>query len=75
MRRYGDFGGFLFATLVYAAVHIFSLNLMLILAALAAGVFWGLQYLWKRDLLLQITSHSVWSAVIFAVAPVQSGGA
>ncbi len=74
MRRHGEFRGFFIATLVYAAVHIFSLNLILILAALVAGIFWGLQYLWKRDLLLQITSHSVWSAVIFAVAPIQGGG-
>ncbi len=74
MRRWGDFAGFLAATAVYAGVHIFSGNLMLILAALVAGAFWGLQYLWRRDLLLQITSHSLWSAVIFAVAPVQGGG-
>jgi membrane protease YdiL (CAAX protease family) len=43
---------------------------MLILAALVAGAFWGALYLWKRDLLMQIVSHSSWSAVIFAVAPI-----
>ncbi len=59
------------ATLIYAGVHVFSANLMLILAALAAGTFWGLLYLWKRDPLVQITSHSLWSAVIFAVAPIE----
>ena len=71
MEKYGDFPGFISATLVYAGVHVFSWNLMLILAALVAGAFWGLLYLWKRDLLAQITSHSFWSAVIFAVAPIQ----
>jgi membrane protease YdiL (CAAX protease family) len=71
MKRWGDFQGFSVATLVYAAVHVFSWNLMLILAALLAGGFWGLLYLWKRDLLLQITSHSFWSAVIFVLAPIQ----
>jgi uncharacterized protein len=71
MKKWGGLGGFLVATGVYSGVHVFSGNLMLILAALVAGAFWGLQYLWKRDLLLQITSHSVWSAVIFAIAPIQ----
>ena len=71
MKKWGNSQGFLVATLIYAGVHVFSYNLMLILAALVAGTFWGLLYLWKRDLLVQITSHSVWSAVIFAVAPIQ----
>jgi len=70
MKNWGDFQGFLMGTLIYAGVHVFSLNLMLILAALVAGAFWGLLYLWKRDLWVQIISHSFWSAVIFVVAPI-----
>jgi len=71
MAPRGKFSGYLITTLLYAGVHVFSWNLVLILAALVAGSFWGLLYLWKRDLLIQIVSHSFWSAVIFAVAPVQ----
>jgi len=71
MERWGNFTGYLITTALYAGVHVFSWNLMLILAALVAGAFWGFLYFWKRDLLAQITSHSFWSAVIFAVAPVQ----
>ncbi len=70
MEKRGNFQGFVLATVIYAGVHVFSFNPMLILAALVAGTFWGLLYLWKRDLLAQITSHSFWSAVIFAVAPI-----
>ena len=70
MKKCGVFPGYIFATLIYSGVHVFSLNLMLILAALVAGTFWGLLYLWKRDLLVQITSHSFWSAVIFTLAPI-----
>jgi len=70
MEKWGNIPGCLVATLIYGGVHIFSGNLILILAALIAGAFWGLLYLWKRDLLIQIASHSLWSAVIFAVAPV-----
>jgi len=71
MKNCGDFQGFVVGTLLYAGVHVFSFNLMLLLAALVAGAFWGLLYLWRKDLWVQITSHSVWSAVIFAVAPIQ----
>jgi membrane protease YdiL (CAAX protease family) len=71
MKRWGNSSGFLVATALYGGVHIFSGNLILVLAAFVAGAFWGLLYLWKKDLLAQITSHSFWSAVIFAVAPVQ----
>ncbi len=71
MERWGNVPGYLATTALYAGVHVFSWNLMLILAALVAGAFLGLLYFWKRDLLAQIVSHSFWSAVIFAVAPVQ----
>lgn len=70
MERWGNITGYLTTTVLYAGVHVFSWNPMLILAALVAGAFWGLLYFWKRDLLVQISSHSFWSAVIFAVAPV-----
>jgi membrane protease YdiL (CAAX protease family) len=71
MLRHGGFKGYTFTTLIYAGVHIFSGNFILILAALIAGAFWGALYLWKRDLLIQIVSHSFWSAFIFAVFPVR----
>ena len=71
MTRWGNFSGYLVSSTLYAGVHVFSGNLMLVLAALVAGAFWGLLYLWKRNLLIQITSHSFWSAVIFTAAPIQ----
>jgi hypothetical protein len=47
------------------------MNFMLIGAAFTAGAFWGLQYLWRRNLSSLIISHSLWSAVIFAVFPIR----
>ncbi len=70
MARHGNIPGFIITTLIYGSVHIFSLNLMLIMAAFVAGAFWGGLYLWKRDLSMVIVSHSLWSAVIFAVFPI-----
>jgi membrane protease YdiL (CAAX protease family) len=70
MKKFGNFQGFGLGTLIYAGVHVFSFNFMLIMAAGVAGAFWGGLYLWKRDLELVIVSHSLWSAFIFAVFPI-----
>ena len=69
-KRLRPLTGYLAATAVYGGVHVFSGNLMLTLAALVAGAFWGALYLWRKDLAFLIVSHSVWSAVIFAILPI-----
>jgi membrane protease YdiL (CAAX protease family) len=70
MVKYGNMAGFVLTTFIYGSIHIFSLNFMLTMAAYVAGAFWGGLYLWKRDLTMVIVSHSLWSAVIFAIFPV-----
>ncbi len=69
MMRYGQWQGWLLATAIYAAVHIWSFNFMLIGAAAVAGAFWGAMYWRLKNLTPVIISHSVWSAVIFALFP------
>lgn len=69
--RLGRMRGYVLATLIYGGVHVFSGNVMLVLAALVAGAWWGAYYAWRKDLLALIVSHSVWSAVIFAVLPIR----
>lgn len=69
MMRYGQWQGWLLATAIYAAVHIWSFNFMLIGAAAVAGAFWGAMYWRLKNLTPVIISHSVWSALIFAVFP------
>ena len=69
MKRFGNWQGWLLATAIYAAVHIWSFNFMLIGAAAVAGAFWGAMYWRLKNLTPVIVSHSVWSAVIFAVFP------
>lgn len=69
-RRLGEWQGWLLATGVYAGVHIWSLNFMLIGAAGVAGAFWGLMYWRLRDLRPVILSHAVWSTFVFAVVPI-----
>jgi membrane protease YdiL (CAAX protease family) len=70
MLRYGHGRGWLLGTIIYAGVHIWSFNFMLIGAAAVAGAFWGLLYWRWQHLAPVVVSHSLWSAFIFAVAPV-----
>jgi membrane protease YdiL (CAAX protease family) len=44
---------------------------MLVGAAAVAGGFWGAMYARSGNLAPVIVSHSVWSAVIFAVFPMR----
>ena len=70
MKRLGGWQGWLLATAVYAGVHLWSFNFMLIGAAAVAGAFWGALY-WRLGRLAPvIISHSIWSMVIFAVFPI-----
>jgi membrane protease YdiL (CAAX protease family) len=71
MLRLGPWRGYLLATVIYAAVHIWSFNFMLVGAAFVAGAFWGGMYLHFKNLAPVIISHSVWSMVIFAVFPMR----
>ncbi|MGD0210193.1 MAG: CPBP family intramembrane glutamic endopeptidase [Desulfomonilia bacterium] len=69
MSRYGEFTGWMLATMIYTGVHIWSFNFMLIGAAAVAGAFWGLLYMKLKRLDTLIICHSLWSACIFTVIP------
>ena len=69
MVRFGQWQGWFIATIIYAAVHIWSGNFMLIGAAGVAGAFWGAMYWRLKNLAPVIISHSIWSTVVFAVFP------
>jgi hypothetical protein len=71
MERFGRWPGWAVATAIYAGVHIWSFNFMLVGAAAVAGAFWGALYARLGNLAPVIISHSIWSTVIFAVAPMR----
>ena len=57
--------------LVYALVHIWSFNFMLVMAAMVAGAVWGLIYRTKPELLpALIVSHALWDALVFVIIPI-----
>ncbi len=69
MQQLSPVWGFAAACLCYAGVHICTLNIPLILAALTAGIFWGMVYLWQKSLIPVIISHALWSVTVFLLLP------
>ncbi len=68
-RRWGYPAGWLLAAALYTAVHVGSGNVMLVLAAAAAGLFWGFLYHRYKSVLLNSVSHTLWDLLIFLVLP------
>lgn len=63
--------GFVVTTIIYALVHIWALNFMLLMAALVCGAAWGLAYrLWPKQLFALVVSHAVWDAMVFVIFPI-----
>ena len=68
--RFGEWKSFAFTTFVYAIVHVWSFNFMLVMAALVCGIFWGLMYKFSRSLLAVVVSHALWDTLVFVVIPI-----
>jgi uncharacterized protein len=69
--RYGPIGGWLIGSVVYAAVHVWSGNFMLVMAALTCGLFWGALFLWRKSIIPGIISHAVWDVFVFIILPIR----
>ena len=64
-------GAFVLTAAVYTLVHVWSMNFMLIMAALVAGGVWSLLYRLRPSLLpALIVSHAIWDACVFVVFPI-----
>lgn len=70
MKRFGGWQGWLIAAALYEGVHLVSGNLMLTLAALVAGLFWGWLYWKTADLRACILSHALWTVTVFLLFPI-----
>jgi membrane protease YdiL (CAAX protease family) len=66
----GATAGWLGVSALYAAVHIGSGNLLLVLAAAAGGLFWGYLYFRYGSILVNTVSHTLWDVAIFLIRPV-----
>ena len=67
--RFGKTPGFLVATFLYTAVHIATGNMVLVLAALVCGLFWGWLYMKYRSMIINVISHTVWDVGVFILLP------
>ncbi len=69
--RYGATVGVLAAAVVYTLVHVVSLNFMLVAAAGVCGLYWGLLFQRKKNLIPLIISHALWDFLIFVLFPMK----
>jgi membrane protease YdiL (CAAX protease family) len=69
--RLGRWGAMAAASILYAAVHAWSMNLMLVLAALLCGLAWGTLFARTRNLWPCIVSHAIWDVTIFVIFPIR----
>jgi len=67
--RLGAVPGIAVASVVYSAVHVWTRNGPLVLAALVAGAFWGSFFVWRRSLVAPIVSHALWGVEVFVFLP------
>ena len=68
-KKIGETKGYVISVLLYAGVHIITGNVMLVIAALVCGVFWGWLYKKEKSLLPVIISHAIWDLTIFVIFP------
>ena len=69
--RFSADHAFLITVLTYGLVHIWSMNFMLVMAALVAGAVWGFIYRLQPKLLpALIVSHALWDALVFVILPI-----
>ncbi|WP_210366316.1 type II CAAX endopeptidase family protein [Bacillus sp. REN3] len=68
-RYLGTRIGILLSVLLYASVHIYSGQFILVLAAMIAGTAWSILYAWKKSLPLVIVSHIVFDLLLFVFFP------
>ena len=68
-KRMGKWSGFIIGTLIYTGVHIFTGNVMLIVAALVAGLFWGYMFMRYKSMLMNVVSHTIWDIFVFIIIP------
>ena len=68
-RLLGNRMGLVLAVMYYSIIHIATGNVVLIVAALTGGLFWGWLYLRYKSMLINIVSHLVWDVMVFLIFP------
>lgn len=69
-ERFTPLWGWLIAGAVYALVHVWALNPMLLIAAALCGLYWGTMYARYRSVWPALISHALWDVAVFAAWPI-----
>ncbi|WP_409275371.1 lysostaphin resistance A-like protein [Neobacillus sp. SCS-31] len=69
LRHFSAFWSIVVSAAMYASVHIYSTEMILVFAAFTSGIIWGLLFAWKRSIPLVIVSHLVFDLLLFILAP------
>ncbi|BAH06441.1 CPBP family intramembrane glutamic endopeptidase [Clostridium kluyveri] len=69
-KKLGENKGYILTALMYAGVHIITGNMMLVIAALVCGIYWGWMYKKQKSLSSVIISHAIWDLTIFVLLPI-----
>lgn len=70
IERLGRVLGILAGTALYVAAHVVTLDPLLLVAAFACGLYWGILYALTDDLSAPIASHLVWDVATMFLFPV-----
>jgi hypothetical protein len=69
-NKYNKWIGLIITVLFYTAVHIPTMNPILLLASFLVGVYWGLIFLWRGNIIAAVISHMLWDPFIFVIFPI-----
>ncbi|HLI46972.1 MAG TPA: type II CAAX endopeptidase family protein [Geobacterales bacterium] len=68
-ERFGKQKGIIMTSLIYGAIHVWSLNPPLMFIALVMGLAWGYLYYFTNSLISVICSHITWTEMVFVALP------
>jgi len=69
LGRFSTIKRILLATSLYTSVHLYSFNPLLILAAIAGGIYWGWLYEKTRNIYIVVVSHAVFDLLLLYILP------
>jgi len=69
-EKYNKWIGLLVTLFFYTAVHIPTMNPILLLASFIVGIYWGLIFLWRGNIIAAVISHMIWDPIIFIIYPI-----
>jgi membrane protease YdiL (CAAX protease family) len=69
-KLYGRLG-IVITSILYALIHLPTFNYPLVFAALIAGSYWGLLYVYADSFWVVVFSHIAWTELIFVLLPLK----